>query len=489
MLAWVRLRSIVGLVAMAVSLAPDARAACDLEPDREREPASVVLVVADTVRRDRTSLHGGPARTPHLDALATDHWAFERASSQAPWTKPSIATLFTSLHPSQHRVSSDPQLQGAFGVRRSEEITEADVLSSGFHTLAESARQAGLRTGAIVPNPWMVRRYGFAQGFDHYDDSLASWEAGGGEVTRAALAWLADVPEGQPFLLYVHYMDAHRPYARLSVEEARAVRPAPDDRRTLRPRDVAFAKNHMRLADGRTFGEAGIEPSPALLALAYDRGVEAFDAALGGLLAGLRARGDWSRTAMVVTSDHGEGLFEHGYGNHGGGLFEVETAIPLVVRWPGGRPERARPSCGVGLVDVMPTLCDGLGLSCPAHLAGRSIFAAGEPRPGVVSEGVMTRPENRALRTARHKIVYEPQGRRDARTDVGPWSLFDLQDDPGEQMGLVVGDSVAPAYRELFDRMKTQLRDAVPAFAAPSRERAPVDPALEERLRALGYTE
>ena len=139
-----------GLVVLAgLVLASAAQGACKGLARAPGEPVarSLVIVVADTLRRDRTGIYGGPARTPHFDRFASAHWLFEQAASRAPWTKPAIATLFTSLYPSQHRVASDPQLQGAFGKTRSTEVTAADVLSASYRTLAEVFRDAGAWTG------------------------------------------------------------------------------------------------------------------------------------------------------------------------------------------------------------------------------------------------------------------------------------------------------------------------------------------------------
>lgn len=451
-------------------------------------PRPVVLVIADTLRRDRVGIYGGSAKTPELDAFAEAHLLFERASAQAPWTKPSIATLFTSLYPSQHQVASDPQLQGAFGVQRPAELTAADVLSQELVTLAEVLRDAGLETGAIVPNPWLEKRYGFAQGFDHYDDSLSSWDAGGKEVARAALDWLASLEGSRAYFLYVHFMDAHRPYGRLTHSEALAASRSAPDGRSLRARDADFARSHMRLADGRTFGEAGIEPTPLLLERAYDRGVEGFDRGLGMLLRGLRQRPDWQATTVVVTSDHGEGLFEHGYGNHGGGLFESEAAVPLVVRLPGAKPGRGRLDCLVGLVDLLPSLCEVARGTCPPDAAGRSILGPAREPGYLVTEGVMTRPRNRAIRDDHYKLLYEPEGRRDERDARGPWSFYSLDDSPLEGRDLLDEVASSPGLAKTLARLRRAMTDAVPDYVAPPPSRTPVDSDMRERLRVLGYT-
>jgi choline-sulfatase len=449
--------------------------------------ANVVLILNDAMRRDRAGAYGGTARTPHFDAFARDGLLFERALASAPWTKPSIASLFTSLHPSQHGVASDPDLQGAFGIFRSTDLTRADVLPDELPTLAESLAGAGFRTAAFVANPWLRRRFGFAQGFEHYDDSFASFDAPGTEVNRAALAWLDSVGDGERFFLYLHYIDSHRPYGHLTRDELDLV--APEDTRRLPARGEQFFRNYITLEDGTRAAEAGAVPSVALIERAYDRGVEDFDAALGALLASLERHPAWPRTAVVITSDHGEALFDRGYGNHGAGLFDDEAAVPLAARLPGVAPARGRVDCLVGLVDLMPSLCAYLGVECPSGVQGWSFFD-GRPqeRRLLVTEGVMTRPLHRAVRGARWKLLYEPDGRRDGREGGSAWSLYDMERDPAERHDLLAGDP-DPQTQRIFAQLERALGEAVAEAAPPERRTAPVDPELAERLRALGYGE
>ena len=450
--------------------------------------ASFVLIVNDAMRRDRAGIYGGAARTPHFDAFAREGLLFSRAIAPAPWTKPSIATLFTSLHPSQHGVESDPELRGQSGMFRPDDIIRADVLPAELVTLAERLRAAGLRTGALVANPWMRRPFGFDQGFEHYDDSFSSWDAPGREINRAALAWLDQLDDGERFFLYLHYVETHRPYGRLTRDEL-SIEAPPGDTRELTEEAEEYFRRFIALADGTPVVQAGAEPSVALLERAYDRGVENFDAALGSLLAGLARHPAWPKTGVIVTSDHGEALYERGYGNHGGSLFEDETAVPLVARLPGVVPERGRVDCLVSLLDLMPSLCAYLGVECRGDLQGWSLFGAPPSRRRLlVTEGVMTRPRNRAVRGERWKLLYEPDGRRDGREQTSPWSLYDVEADPAEQRDRLGGRPDAEATR-VFARLQHALLEAVADVGVPERRTAPVDPELAERLRVLGYVE
>jgi arylsulfatase A-like enzyme len=441
------------------------------------EGTSLVLVVNDTMRRDAAGVYGGSARTPHFDRFAREHLLFRNAVSQAPWTKPAIATLFTSLHPSQHRVASDPQMRD--DKQRARPLLEVDVLARHFVTLAEVLRDAGFRTAGFVSNPWLEGRFGFAQGFDLYDDSFAAWGASGEAAVEAALAWLAQREPGQRFFLYLHLIDSHRPYGRIDPRDAEDLRrrtagdPAPVGR------DGELILDDMTLADGTPLRAAGFRPSRAL----FRRFLEPLEASAA-----------WKRTAVVVTSDHGEALFERGYGLHGHGLYDDEAAVPMAVRLPGAEPQTGSVECLVGLVDLLPSFCEYLGVPCPEASQGWSFVRVGEGRPDgarrfLVTEGVMQRPRHRAIRNRSFKLLYEPGGRRDGRKRETPYSLFDLARDPGERFDTLEDLYGSERTERAFAVMREALIRAVAPTEAQPAERVPVDPALRERLEALGYLE
>ncbi len=456
------------------------------------EASGLVLVVSDTLRRDRVGVHGGPT-TPAFDAFAREHLLFARASSQAPWTKPSVATLFTGLLPARHGVLEDPRLAGR---RDASGAREADAVPASLTTLAELLRGAGFRSAAFVSNPWMGRGFGFAQGFDVYDDSFAHFDAPGALVTQRGLDWLAEVPPGERFFLYLHYIDAHHPYGALTPEEVYAASPRLQaDARPVPPLALEALVDLRTPEQSRLLLATGARPSLALLEMAYDRGVADFDRAFGDLLTGLRARADWPRTALIATSDHGEAFYERGYGNHARALYEDELAIPLALRLPGITAERGVSSCDVGLVDLLPTLCDAQGLECP-EADGRSLFDAETPeRPRtLLAEGVPGLPAHRAVRSGRFKLIHQPAGplgaglvRDTERGRSHPFSLYDLELDPGERRDLLAETPRPAAVEAAFESLRAALERAAagPALALP--ERAPIDVETERRLESLGY--
>ena len=484
-------------VAAALACGGEAPLAPELEGERRcsvlslaepRPDANVVLVLNDTMRRDFTGLHGRHARTPQLEAFAAEHLVFENAISQATWTKPSVATLFTSLYPSQHRVASSPQVRQP-GTRRGEgELVRADVLAPSLVTLAEHLSEAGLRTAGFTTNPWMERRFGFGQGFEVYEDGFARWGAEGDAVIDAGLAWLDTLDADAPYFLYLHTIDTHRPYGHLPDEELGPLRARLNATPRLASEEGIAVARSVRIHGGERALQHGFLPTRGLVRAAYASGVEDFDAVLGRLLDRLRSRSPeaWERTAVIVTSDHGEALFDRGYGNHGTSLFDDEAAIPLVARLPGVMPARGRVDCLVGLVDVFPTLCDYVGSPCPAAARGWSFLATEESadateRRYLVTEGVMDEPERRAIRNRRFKLE------RRGAPGSEQYALYDLEADPGERRNRNDPRFRDAATRRTVEQLQARLHTAVEELPAPEGGSAVLDPELRDRLEALGY--
>jgi len=463
----------------------------DLQIAEPQRRANVVVVLNDTMQRDVVGIYGGAARTPHFDRFARKHLLFTNAASQAPWTKPAIATLFTGLYPSQHDVASDPQVRNLEDEGRSGGLTEADVLSDAFVTLAEVLAEAGWRTAAFIANPWLEERFGFGQGFETYAADSARWGLPGARVVDDGLAWVEGLDQAEPFFLYLHFIDTHTPYGNLPSDDLEALRAELNQGPTPQPKEGLPIAQSIRLDTGELALQAGFQPTRRLIRHAYRRGVEEFDAILGDLLERLSHHPRWDDTAVIVTSDHGEALFARGYGNHGGGLYDDEAAIPLAARLPGVSPPTAAVECLAGLVDLMPTLCHYLGVRCPEDVAGWSLLAGQSDRPSderryLVTEGVMHKADNRSLRNRHFKLLYEPRGRRDGRRKP-PYSLFDVADDPRERV-----DHLEPSQRSAradaaFQVLKDALPSSVPEYQAPEKQVAPVDPQLRERLGELGY--
>lgn len=436
----------VGLLVLASTFGCDARTDAPSGPAAAPGSArgyDVLLVTFDTARADAFGCYGaGDASTPVVDRLAARGVRFERAVSPAPITLPSHSSLLTGLEPLAH------------GVRNNATFRLAD----GHVTLAEEFQRAGYATAAFVGSFVLDERYGLAQGFARYDDEIGR-EAGDAEdgakeghflqrsaqqVTDAAIAWLAE-PRDAPFFLWVHYYDAHAPY-----EPPSGYGPPPAG--PLDPFDAAVNR-------ARYLGE-----------------ISYADAQLGRLLAAI---GDerLSRTLSIVTSDHGEGLGEHGEYTHTIFVYGATVAVPLVVSCP-SLFERAQVVSDriAGLVDVAPTILSLAGLPPLARCDGIDLLGAKQPGRAVYGESLVPLYHHgwaplHFLETLDDKLIRAPKP-----------EYYDLREDRAELRNRYAS---APARARALETMLAAKLERAGPGAAPERELAP-DEARD--LAALGYT-
>jgi arylsulfatase A-like enzyme len=432
---------------------------------RRASSPHVVLIVVDTLRADHLGAYGYRYPTsPSIDALASRGVIFDRAYSPGTWTKPAIASLFTALLPSEH------------GILWQLKEDDPEVLNQGLHpslpTLAERFRAAGHRTIGVVQQPNLPRALGFARGFDVYDQT----SRGDAFAQVARLLERVDAASGSrgassPLFLYLHLLDVHWPYDEqlpgIPLDAFGAI--AADER-------IPFERAAIRKARRRDF--AGVD-WPTLRAR-YDHGVAWTDAAVGRLVAGLEARGLLSNALVALTSDHGEGFFEHGRFEHNYDPYEEVARIPLIVRFPDGRGVApGRRGSVVGLADLGPTLLDLAGLPRWTGTSGRSfanVVRGGEDPDRVA---LVQAERSSAVVGLGFKAIVDRNG-RDGRV-----RYFDLRRDPGERLDLAANVCEEPC-RAAVARLRAierELREPPPKMAAPET----LSPEQLEELRALDY--
>jgi len=318
----------------------------------------VLLVTIDTLRADVLGAYGGPLSTPTLDALAHDGWLFENCLTASMLTNPSHASIMTSLYPRDH------------GVYDNESGIHADA-----RTLAGALKRNGVRTAAVIGFPHLnpeVSNLGL--GFDKVVKAERR-ERRADETSAVALQALDEIAPSGPFFLWVHYTDPHAPYD-----------PPPDV-----PLHPLVGKTPMRVAVRAAPGFQRKNPwfrkafsehrFTEELVQRYWAEVEATDRGLGLLFDGLAKRGRLEHTAVIVTSDHGENLGEHGLYFHHGGLYRETVHVPLIVKLPGQSP--ARISGLVETVDIAPTALEAAGAPLWEPMRGHSLIAAAQgSRPG-----------------------------------------------------------------------------------------------------------
>ena len=444
---------------------------------RAHRPPSILLVLVDTLRADYLGAYGFTGGiSPNLDRLAAESVVFDHCFSPAPWTKPAVASLFTSLLPRTHNVLTH---KGRY-IDRARPVTRTDALSARATTLAEALQAGGYATAAFVANPWVQPDQGFGQGFDHFDGRFAGNTTPAAPVLAAAQAWLATRPRDRPFFAYIHLMDVHGPYD-APAADFEAVRASPDLGPPHRLDDAEVRAIRPYLTGLPWVRQPGARERRTWRAR-YAAGVHALDRQLGPFLDALHADGTLAETVVVVVSDHGEELAEHGGWDHGFRLYDHQLHVPLIVRLPGGRHRRV--GALVDLLDLMPTLLGIAHAPMPPGLQGRDLSrliagAVPDAEAGaVVAGGVKWEPGEHAIRTPTHKLI--------TKVPSGPARLYDLRDDPAEQRDVAAdAPEVAQQLAEELAR-RVQAPGAAPRFAPDQVE---VPPALEERLESLGYVE
>lgn len=428
-------------------------------PDTDAERPNVLFIAVDTLRADRLGCYGNSrGLTPHIDRLAAAGVRFSDATSHAPWTLPAFASLFTSLYPTEH---------GAGG-----NLLEFKALPASVPTLAERFQAAGYATAAITNVEFLGPSFGLGRGFEHHDSVYyqSNEEVRRADVTTdAALAWI-DARTSGPWLLFVHYFDAHASYD--PPAEFRARFASAEDRQStwrfgsraelvsLRQKKLVLDQDVMRRAEAL-----------------YDAEVAFVDDQIGRLLDGAHALDPARRTVVVLTSDHGEEFLDHGSWEHGHSVYQELVHVPLIVA-ASGRLAPTVVDAPVRHVDVAPTLCELADLPLAASFRGKSLLelAAGRtaPPPNCLSEGAFLGPPLRAWRHGDDKLIV---------SDARGVELFDLAADPRETHDRSRAEF--PRATELL----AELELADKAFARALGLAVELSEAERARLAELGYTD
>ncbi|HYM59300.1 MAG TPA: sulfatase-like hydrolase/transferase [Thermoanaerobaculia bacterium] len=402
---------------------------------RHREPAGsagiaapgapVIIISIDTLRADHLPAYGyRGVETPNLDALRKDSALFRHAYAHVPLTLPSHVTMLTGLLPPDN------------GVRNN---IGFPFDASKHPTIPSLLKQKGYTTGGAVSAYVLRGNTGLAQSFDFYDDDIAvkpgevvgRLQRPGGETAATAERWI-DQHASQPFFFFLHLFEPHTPY---------------DPPEPFKSR---YAAN------------------------LYDGEIAAADAIVGGFLDHLKARGLYDGAVIVLMSDHGEGLGDHGEDEHGIFLYMEDIHVPLMLKLPKRQLAGQTVDAPVQLTDILPTITKLAGIETPAGVTGRSLVATAvdqkAPARRIYGESMYARihlgwSELRSLVDDRFHFIVAPRP-----------ELYSL-DEPAETKNVLADE------RRIYAGMKSDIDKYRSALPSPSK----IDPEEAKKLAALGY--
>lgn len=429
---------------------------------------NVVLIVMDAFRFDRIgkSRNGIPL-TPFLDSLVGEAAVFDNAVANCTWTRPSMASLFTSMYMDAHQVVYDNHEYG--------EKDALDALSPGLPTIATYLKKAGYHTVGIQTNGNLFPELGFARGFDVYRTAL---DAKGTLVTDWAIEELERT--SSPFFLYAHYMDTHAPYApptKYLDMMGYAPDKLPEGERAIVENFLDYLVSHCQYMTGQIqapsfppLSDAGREA----VKLLYDALVRYTDDEVGRLVNTVRRRAP--DTVFIITADHGEHFWDHGLLGHGITLFNCELHVPLFFFGKGVQP--ARIDRMTESVDVLPGLAGLLRLPREDFWQGADIFDGEEKSVYAKTKSISPayHTDLEMVVSAGKKLIVDNHS--------GAKLLFEWSEDPEETHNLAEEDLDTV---DRLDRLLQRHRQMNYQARKGDRAQTTVDGETLEQMKRLGY--
>ena len=433
------------------------------------EVRNVFVILYDSLRADHTAPYGSNVRTPEMARIAKEGVTFSNAFTTSNWTRPSIASLLTSMHPTAHGILSGP-----------------NVLPVNVPYLPAILQDRGYRTLAVANNPHMSADFGFERGFDSihkfYERRKEVRETYLTPEDQARHVWdeyiepFLKAERDAPFFVYLHEIDPHYPY--------RA--PGPYDRMYGDP-----TRSSLRIKLPLTYmvidRSLVLEPEDAAYLDANYKGEISFmDAYLGWMLDKIRSTGHRDDTLVLFVSDHGDEFLDHGMIAHGHTLYDELLRIPMIFSLPGTLPQGRALRANAELVDVAPTILEHLGVEVPAAMRGKDLFAA-------LSEGDEFQHDMPAFASmlGRDSVRFHDwklivQHPLDGHAGQSRYQLFETREDRGEHINAYPVEPIVA--KALLQMLRWRLdHDAGFERELPFEETAEYTAEQEEHLRALGY--
>ena len=432
-----------------------------------KEAFNIVLITIDTLRADHLSCYGYHRKTsPVIDSIAAKGILYKNAIAPCSWTSPSMASLFTSVYPTNHGV-----IHG-LGYRKDVTLYVQEIFSEQLTTLTEALKAQGYTTFGVASNLALGEKFGFGRGFDHFE-CLDGQPAV--NVNKVLYQWEDAIRKSAKFFIWVHYFDPHAPYFSRSpwIDEYSP--------RELTQKLGFFKTSFQDLVKRIPELEQNRDMLGNLVAL-YDSEINYVDSFVGEFINKYKFGED---TLLIITSDHGEGFLEHHLLGHGNSLHQESICIPLIIKLPGSHQKEIDERY-VTLLDIMPTILDLLGSDSPDHIRGTSILPEKQLFP-LLSQLLPWKHETRDAFSELHAlslktIVSSGWKYLYSYTD-GRESLYNIENDPLERTNLIAKEE------ERGRSLKTTLLNwAAQAKKYPTtRNERLLSKEEQEKLEALGY--
>jgi len=481
---------------------------------------NIILITMDATRSDHLSCYGYERlTTPNLDKFSREGLLFKNAYATDSWTLPSHASIFTGKYPSRHgaHYNSEAIVRYLSEAKAGKKIDIEKIfwncfpsLSKENHTLAEVLSEKGYRTAGVIGGVFCSSIYGFGQGFDYYNENFLNVESDikffliyqvinsfsplfdisarygyyskrlGSHLNKVAFQWL-EKNHGNPFFLFIHYVDTHNPYL-----------PPPPyneyfgmvDKRIIRKHNPKGELNYITaegsIACAVTTGDPQFAPEKELLVSQYDGEIRYLDHCLGLLFEKLKTLNIYENTLIIITSDHGEAFGEHALLFHDRVLYEEVLRVPLIIKYPYSS-RRGVIEKQVSLVDLFPTILSLLNYPIPPGIDGEPIEDSNHPiiaenhiRSAFQDTEKRFRRDLKTIYQGKYKYIWASNGLHE---------LYDLEKDPREKENLIARlPRKAEAMEEILNQWLASFRPQ-----KTGRKEGRISSEIKQGLRALGY--
>jgi len=431
------------------------------------ERFNIFFILIDTLRPDHLGCYGYERDTsPNIDKIAEEGIVFTDFHTVCPWTNPSIACLFTGFYP-----------QAVFPPELHPQALKQQ-LPKELETLAEILRREGYQTFALVDHPSISKQLGYHRGFDEYIELFFKrgwhqWLGTKSSNVLKDLSGLLDRCKDNHFFIYLHLIYPHQPYS-----------PPP-------PFNELFGKGFKNLTPEEKEGVINL----------YDGEVKYADELVGDIFLDLKARKLLNQTYIIMTSDHGEGFWEHGLWEHGNSLFNELLKVPLIIYPPGGRTtQTAKIHDLTSFISLFPTIMDFANIKKYPKADGQSLMNSLNEKKSMKGRKIIFGESPHSFyinaiscQTEQYKFIYHPRrpisNFSRAKNDILSnrfTQLFDIKADPAEKNNLIsiekdfIKKIGTKLIRHKMENDKKRMR-----FKKEKEELS--DKKIIEKLKSLGY--